>query len=93
MVIGIITADLSIGGCTSLKEKRMVLKSLKKRLRNKFNVAVSETDNHDLWQRGTLAVVTVVTDKRMANSVLSSIVNFLEAQHQTEIIDYSLELI
>ena len=53
--------DLRIPGCSSLKEKRHVVQSLKDRLRNKFNVSVAEIDHQDTWQRATLAAVTVAS--------------------------------
>ena len=56
----------------SLKDKRQVVKSLKERLRGKFNVAVAEIDYQDLWQRGLLAAVTVSGDRGQAALVLQS---------------------
>ena len=48
----------------------MVLRSLKDRLRSKFNVAVSEVDHQDLWQRSQLSVVTVGSDEKFLEKVL-----------------------
>ncbi len=71
MVVGLLTLELHVGGSHSLKEKRMVLRRLKDRLR-KFNVAVSEVDHHDLWQRAALALVTVGTDQAYADRELAA---------------------
>jgi uncharacterized protein YlxP (DUF503 family) len=71
--IGVLTMELHIEGAHSLKEKRHVVKSLKDRLRNKFNVAVSEIDLHDVWQRSVVAAVTVSNDHTHAESVLQSV--------------------
>jgi uncharacterized protein len=60
MVIGLLRVELHIPGARSLKEKRMVLRSIKDRLK-KFNVAVSEVEHQDLWQRAELGVVTIST--------------------------------
>ena len=49
MTIGVLTVELFIPESSSLKEKRMVLHSLKARLRNHFNVAVTEIDDEDKW--------------------------------------------
>lgn len=46
--------ELEVYGCQSLKEKRSVVKSLKDRLHDRFNVSVAETGHHDLWQRAEL---------------------------------------
>ena len=71
MVVGLLTVELHVSGSQSLKEKRMVLRRVKDRLK-KFNVAVSEVDHQDLWQRGALAVVTVSTDEAQARRELGA---------------------
>jgi len=48
----------------------MVLRSLKDRLRGKFNVSVSEVDHQDLWQRAQVSVVTVGSDEKFLQKVL-----------------------
>ena len=53
--IGVITLELRLDESHSLKDKRHFVKSLKDRLRSKFNVAVAEIDYQDLWQRGRAA--------------------------------------
>ena len=57
----------------SLKDKRHYVKSLKDRLRAKFNVAVSEIDYQDVWQRGLVAAVTVSPDQARAEQVLQGV--------------------
>ncbi|MGO9209313.1 MAG: DUF503 domain-containing protein [Terriglobales bacterium] len=57
--IAFLTLELRIEGAHSLKDKRQVLRSMKDKLRNKFNVAVAELDASDLWQRATIGVVSV----------------------------------
>ncbi len=59
MPIAFLTLELRIEGAQSLKDKRQVLRSMKDKLRNKFNVAVAELDASDLWQRATIGVVSV----------------------------------
>ncbi len=59
MPIAFLTLELRIEGAHSLKDKRQVLRSMKDKLRNKFNVAVAELDASDLWQRATIGVVSV----------------------------------
>ncbi|MCL4401723.1 MAG: DUF503 domain-containing protein [Acidobacteria bacterium] len=72
-VIGVLTLELRIEDAHSLKDKRHVVKSLKDRLRHKFNVAVAEIDGQDLWQRSTLAAVTVSSDHGHAERLLQSV--------------------
>ncbi|HEV8263488.1 MAG TPA: DUF503 domain-containing protein [Gemmatimonadales bacterium] len=64
------TWELHLMACQSLKDKRAVLKSLKDRLHNRFNVSVAETAHHDLWQRAELTASVVSTDRRHAENVL-----------------------
>ena len=59
MVVGLLTVELHVPGSRSLKEKRMVLRRIKDRLK-KFNVAVSEVEHQDLWQRASIGVVSAV---------------------------------
>jgi uncharacterized protein len=69
-VIALLTLDIHIPHAHSLKDKRMILRSLKDRLRSKFNVSVSEVDHQDLWQRAQLSVVTVGSDEKFLHKVL-----------------------
>src|ERR1700689_5054987 len=71
--IGVITFELRLDDAHSLKDKRHFVKSLKDRLRAKFNVAVAEIDHQDLWQRGLIACVTVSPDQGFAEQVLQSV--------------------
>ena len=77
MVIGLLTLDLHFPGARSLKDKRMVLRRVKDRIK-KFNVAVSEVEHQDLWQRAALAVVTVSTDQTHADHELAAVADEIE---------------
>ncbi len=59
MPIAYLTLELRIEGAHSLKDKRQVLRSMKDRLRNSFNISIAEIDATDLWQRATLGVVSI----------------------------------
>lgn len=71
MTVGILRLAIFIENSHSLKEKRMVLHSLKARLRNSFNVAIAQIGDEDKWQKATLAIVGVEKDKKNMNSALS----------------------
>lgn len=77
MVVGLLTVELHVPGSRSLKDKRMVVRRVKDRLK-KFNVAVSEIDHQDLWQRTSLAVVTVSTDQAHADRELAAAAGEIE---------------
>lgn len=71
--VGVLTLELRLEHAHSLKDKRQVVQSLKERLRHKFNVAVAEIDGQELWQRATLAAVTVSPSHDFAEKVLRSV--------------------
>src|SRR5262249_35356510 len=77
MVVGLLTVELHVPGSQSLKDKRMVLRRIKDRLK-KFNVAVSEVEHHDLWQRAALAGVTVSTAEKHADRELAAVADEIE---------------
>jgi len=77
MVVALLTIELHVHGARSLKDKRMVLRRVKDRLA-KFNVAVSEVEYQDLWQRAALAVVTVSTDQAHADRELAAAADEIE---------------
>jgi len=89
--IGVLTLELRLENSHSLKDKRHVVESLKTRLRNKFNVAVAEIDHQDLWQRGTLAAVTVSSDHVHAEKVLHSVEDEAAALLGSELAETSVE--
>lgn len=89
MVVGLITWELHLAGCRSLKDKRQILKSLKDRLHNRFNVSAAETDHQDLWQRAELTVCVVSTDRRHADSVLRQADGLVAAAPGARIVDSS----
>lgn len=93
MTIGILTLVILIHNSNSLKDKRMVLHSLKAKLRNSFNVAVSQIDDEDKWQKATLAIVGVEKNRDRINSTLSDVVNFIGKFNSVDLINYEMELI
>jgi uncharacterized protein len=73
MPIAFLTLELRIEAAHSLKDKRQVLRSLKDRLRAKFNVAVAELDSNDLWQRATIGVVSVSGSRDYLTSLMENV--------------------
>jgi uncharacterized protein YlxP (DUF503 family) len=70
--IGVLTLELQISEAHSLKDKRQVVKSLKDRLRTKFNISVAEIDGQETWQHSVIAAVTVSGDRGRAEQVLQA---------------------
>lgn len=91
MVIIVMRLELMVPAAGSLKDKRMVLKSIKDRVRNRFNVSISEVDNNDKWQRATVAVAGVSNDKSYISGQMDDIIKFIENSHSVEIINIHKE--
>jgi uncharacterized protein len=89
VIVGVITWELHLAACHSLKDKRHVVKSLKDRLHHRFNVSAAETDHHDLWQRAELTVCVVATDRGHAESVLREADRLVEGADGARIVDTS----
>ena len=86
MVIGVISWELEILGAQSLKEKRSVVKGLKDRLHDRFNVSAAETAHHDLWQRSEITACVVSSDRKVAESVLQNADNLVTKEYRARII-------
>ena len=89
MIVGLIVWELHLASCQSLKDKRSVLKSLKDRLHQRFNVSVAETAHQDLWQRAELAASVVSTDRHHAESVLREADKLVAGADGARIVDTS----
>lgn len=93
MVVGVCKVDILIPGVGSIKGKRHVVKSLLSRLQNKFRVSAAEIGENDKWQRAVIGIAAVSNDARHANSVLQTIVNYIDGETATQLIDYSIEIL
>jgi hypothetical protein len=93
MTIGVLKFILFIHDSNSLKAKRMVLHSLKARLRNNFNIAVTQVADEDKWQKASMVAVGVERDKRNVDALLSRVVNFIESFGAVSLVDYEIELL
>jgi len=92
MIVGTLKIRLLLRESHSLKDKRRVLRSLKDTLSNKFNIAVAETDEQDVWQSAEIGVATVGTDTPFVQSVLSNVVNYVRYFGGVELVDSEQEI-
>ena len=93
MVIGVLELDIRLFSPNSLKDKRSIIKRLISRIRNTFNVSVSEIGHQDLWQRALLGVVLITTERSFAQRVLSKIMRFIEKERDISLIDSKMEVL
>ena len=93
MVIGVCRLDIRIPENHSLKGKRHVLQKLTERVKHRFNVAISEVGDNDLWQRGQIGICTVSNDRRHINSSLDKVIDFIEKMYLVEVISTEMEIL
>jgi hypothetical protein len=93
MTVGTCRVELRLAGNSSLKGKRRVIKSLKDRIRVRFNVSVAEVDRLDEWQRATLAIACVSNNARLVDETLAKVVNLIETDAEAMMLDYEIELV
>lgn len=93
MTVGILMLSLFISNSNSLKYKRPVLKTIKSKLRLKFNVCVAEVDYHQMWQRSVLALGFISNDRRFIDSTFNRIIKFMGKSGLYDLLDYSQEFI
>lgn len=92
VTIGVLSMDLLVPGARSLKDKRRVVKSLKQRIRNRYNCSVAETDFKDTWGRARIVACVVSDDSRFANAQLNEIARFAANDNGAELLDYRIEM-
>jgi uncharacterized protein len=73
MPIAYLTLELRIEAAHSLKDKRQVVRSVKDRLRNSFNISIAEIEVTDLWQRATLGVVSISDSRDYLNGLMRNV--------------------
>lgn len=92
MFIGVCTIEVHVPESGSLKTKRHSIRSLKDRIRNKFNVSVAEIDDNDLWQKASLAVAAVSNDKSHLNQTLDHVLNMVRSVPEISLLDFHIEI-
>ena len=93
MIVGVCRLTLMAPESHSLKEKRMVLRSIKDRTRLKFNVAIAEVGAQDNWQEAVLGFAVVANEKGFVQQMVAKIVNFIESLAIAKIIDDEQDII
>ena len=92
MRIAAVTFRLRASWVHSLKEKRMIVKSLLSRLQNRFHVSAAEIDEQDTHQIIVIGVAAIVPHKAMADSLMEEISLFVEENTEAEILSEEREI-
>jgi len=93
MIVGLLTLDLHIPEANSLKSKRLIINSLKDRIKNKFNVSIAEVDANNLWQRSIIGVACVANETKLINKVFEEVKNLVQNTPSVELIDSTMEML
>ena len=93
MVLGVCRLELILPENHSLKGKRSVVRSICAQVRQKFNVAIAEVEDQDMWQVAGLGFVVVSSDGRHADRMVQEIVDFIELRAEAQLGSYQVEQI
>lgn len=91
MIVSSLRIKLYAPACHSLKDKRMIVKSLIQRARNKFNISIAEVSDQDYYQTIVIGIACVSGSRVQANAVLDEVMRFIEENTDAEITDYLFE--
>ena len=91
MNVGLCRIDLFLPESRSLKAKRQVIKGLKDRIGNRFNVSVAEVEHQSLWQRATLGLAMVSEEKGYVDRTLRQVLNLVQAEPRLLVLDHAFE--
>jgi len=91
MTVGIARLTLFLPEAHSLKEKRMVLRRVKDRARQKFNLAIAEVGENDVWQRALLGVAVLGNGRRFVESALDEVVRFVRSEAEVTNVEREIQ--
>lgn len=92
MLVGVCSVEIHIPESNSLKSKRQILRRIKDRIKNRFNVSIAEVENNNLWQRTTLGIAAVANEAKYVNQLLSQVVESLNHESGVVVLDYWIEI-
>ena len=93
MMIATAKLTLHIPWSHSLKEKRMVVKSLSTKVRNKFNVTVAEVEEQDIHQLAVLGFAAIAGDRAQADSIIDHVLDYIEENTEGEVVGVEREIL
>lgn len=93
MVIGVVKVRIYTPWVHSLKEKRMVVKSICAKVRNKFSVSIAEVEEQDIHQTTVIGLACIAGEAAHADSMMDHIINFIESNTEGEIVQIDREII
>ena len=92
MFIGSCVISLRAEWVTSLKEKRMVVKSIIERAKHKYNISIAEIDDLDIHKSIVIAFVCVSNEKRHTEQMLNKVADFIENNTDAVVENIEMEI-
>ena len=93
LVVGICSFEWMFYEGASLKDKRMIVKSLIQRLSSRYNVSVAEIGAHDKWQLAAIGFSCVGNERRHVERMLQEVLRFIESDGRGEVFNIQQEII
>lgn len=93
MVVGICTIELFLPNNGSLKGKRQVLKSMKDRLKQRFNISIAEVEDQELWQKTVLGMACVGNEKSHVHQTMDKALALIRGNPLVEVISSRFEIV
>ncbi len=92
MVVGVARLVMALGQSHSLKDKRAIVRKVVDRTRARFQVAISEVADHDLWQKATLGVAAVGSDVHHVREVVDQVVRAIEEMYVAPVVACDIQV-
>jgi uncharacterized protein YlxP (DUF503 family) len=93
MIVAAAVVEIRVHGSQSLKEKRGVVRSILRRVRNRFNLSAAEVGGQGTWQRAVLGFSAAGTDAVTLRRVLDAAVAYVEDMHLAEVVASDVDLV
>ncbi len=93
MHVGCCSIKFFLHGNDSLKGKRRIIRTIKDRVKNKFNISIAEVGDQDIWQSLHLGVAAVSEDAKYLEGLIQQVVNFIDKLHLAEMTNHEIEII
>ncbi|MFK7895183.1 MAG: DUF503 domain-containing protein [Myxococcota bacterium] len=93
MVVAVAVVEIHVHDSQSLKAKRGVVRSIQGRLRNRFNVSVSEVGGQGTWQRAVIGLSMTGSDEGVLRKAVAKAVSAIEEMHLAQVLGSEIEMI
>lgn len=93
MVVGVVKIKIYVPWVHSLKEKRMEVKSICGKVRNRYNVSIAEIEDQDIHQMIVIGFTCITGNNALADSILDNVINYIECNTEGEVTSVERELI